>query len=60
MDVPMSFPYLYSAPSPACGGRLGWGQSIRGLSGEMLHTFAPTPALPRMRGRELIAIAGSR
>ena len=41
------------APSPACGGRSGWGRA-RSARRAMLRPSAPTPALPRRRGREPI------
>src|SRR5690606_13020079 len=47
------------APSPACGGRLGWGRPTRAgpLQGTANHSkiappACPTPALPRKRRRE--------
>src|SRR5690606_23828886 len=39
------------APSPACGGRLGWGPRRRRACC-FRRLAAPTPALPRERGRE--------
>src|SRR5690606_9287960 len=38
------------APSPACGGRLGWGPRRRRACC-LRRLAAPTPALPRQRGR---------
>ncbi len=43
-----------SAPSPACGGRSGWGRAPQTRVTWRGDRFAPTPTLPRARGRELI------
>src|SRR5262245_55531640 len=40
-------PHALSVPSPACGGGLGRGQARKGVA-----TVAPSPPLPRKRGRE--------
>src|SRR5690606_37636314 len=44
----------YAAPSPACGGGLGWGpHQIAALNGLASDT-APIPTFPRKRGKEQV------
>src|SRR5690606_37014876 len=48
------------APSPVYGGRLGWGPGPKAGGIHCRARFAPTPALPRKRGRELSALSRQR
>src|SRR5690606_5941112 len=48
------------APSPVYGGRLGRGPAPKAGGIHCRARFAPTPALPRKRGRELSALSRQR